>query len=61
MKTNYKGLIISFDREYVPQSDIRWYESTWANPSALIAEGGETIDEMCENLYQRVSNYAGEI
>ena len=54
MKINYKGLVISFDREFIPEDNIKWYGSTWANPEALLCEGGATLMEMCHSLYNRV-------
>jgi hypothetical protein len=57
MKINYKGLTINFGREDVPESNIKWYGSTWANPEALLCEGGETLMEMCHSLYTRVESF----
>lgn len=60
MKTTYKGLTVDFDREFVEGSRIKWYGSVWANPEALICEGGETLLEMCHALYNRVIAYNNE-
>lgn len=57
MKTIYNGIVVEFDREFIEGSRIKWYGSAWANPAALICEGGETITEMCENLTNRIKAY----
>jgi len=60
MKTNYKNIQIAFDREVIEDSSIKWYGSTWANPNVMICEGGETLTEMCEALYNAVTEYEDE-
>lgn len=60
MKTTYKNIQIDFDREFVPESEIKWYGSTWINDDCLICEGGETLTAMCEALYNAVTEYEDE-
>lgn len=56
MKTIYKNTPIEFDVEKVDGKTL-YYGSTWANPDALICEGGDTLESMCENLLLSVKTY----
>lgn len=60
MKTIYNGLSVNFDREFIEGSRIKWYGSTWVNDDCLICEGGETLQEMCNALYNAVTAYEDE-
>ena len=56
MKTIYKDTEIGFDVERVDDK-VLYYGCAWANPDALICEGGDTLINMCENLILRVTAY----
>jgi hypothetical protein len=57
MKTTYNNLIVTFDREFIEGSPIKWYGSACTKNECLLCEGGETLMEMCHALYNRVTAY----
>ena len=56
MKITYKDLEIDYEPEDI-DGEILYYGSAWANPGALLCDGGETVEEMCENIYNAVKTY----
>lgn len=61
MKTIYKNREVHFDVEKV-DGKLLYYGWSWANPEVLVAEGGDTLVEMCENLTNQIFAYnSGEI
>ncbi len=56
MKTIYKNTAIDFDVERL-DGKLLYYGSAWVNPEALLCEGGDTLESMCENLLLRVTAY----